>query len=489
MDIKKALELIESGRFEELDIDDVWELINTLSVSSEPQAFQALVKLQNSKIGQSLPQMNMQMQYIIEQNAQAIEKQEKNFSLFDLDKKGQPLHKEILPIFNFFSRIEVENKEETEKVEPQKLFEQAVSIAVLTAKKDLALDKNFSRQKPEEQEKTYANTVLMAVEESAFVLVSNQILEDTLNKKHTPLSKVDREEIATKAEKSFQDVIRPKSQTKFKLTNSNIISTFAAEINRAGNKADLVEKNTGSKYLKKEVEKIDNKIQETYPETMQLLRPLAQYKKLTITAGRAGRNVFGADVIAKAVHEQNPAKGQQDVSLFAFLKKQPAKIKSFSRNIVRSLKKTYTIMSEAINFQVSSEKIADGFRHIFAFLGKHSNQEDKTAKYNNVGIKTLEGNLRIVSAQASQVINTPTTDKRVIAWKDFHNNLYNSQLGRAMALNPERAELTPDKAEDYTKITSIILPDKKKQPKSMVGKTLNFINRAILSPRGSNKAR
>ena len=116
MDIKKALELIESGRFEELDIDDVWELINTLSVSSEPQAFQALVKLQNSKIGQSLPQMNMQMQYIIEQNAQTIEKQEKNFSLFDLDKKGQPLHKEILPIFNFFSRIEVENKEETEKV-------------------------------------------------------------------------------------------------------------------------------------------------------------------------------------------------------------------------------------------------------------------------------------------------------------------------------------------------------------------------------------
>ena len=68
MDIKKALELIESGRFEELDIDDIWELINVLSSSSEPQAFQALVKLQNSKLGQSLPQINMQMQYIMEQN-------------------------------------------------------------------------------------------------------------------------------------------------------------------------------------------------------------------------------------------------------------------------------------------------------------------------------------------------------------------------------------------------------------------------------------
>ena len=95
------MELIESGRFEELDIDDIWELINVLSASSEPQAFQALVKLQNSKLGQSLPQKNMQMQYIMEQNIQALNKVEKNFDLFALDKKGQPVHASVLPIFNW----------------------------------------------------------------------------------------------------------------------------------------------------------------------------------------------------------------------------------------------------------------------------------------------------------------------------------------------------------------------------------------------------
>lgn len=478
MDIKKALELIESGRFEELDIDDVWELINVLSSSSEPQAFQALVKLQNSKLGQTLPQMNMQMQYIMEQNIQAIEKLEKKFNLFELDKQGYPLHTEVLPIFNFFSHVEVVNKEGTEKVQPEKLFEQAVALATLTAKKDLLLDKNFSRQKPEEQQKTYANSVLMAMEENAFVLVSNQILEDTLAQKHIPLSKVDREEIAAKAEKSFSEVIRPKSKTRFMLTNTNIISTFAAEINRAGNKAALIEKNTTSKHLSLEVEKTDKKMQKEYPDTMQLLRPLAQYHHMSFLAGKKGRNMFGADYIAKTVHEYNPAKGQQEVSLFAFLKEQPAKIKSFSRNIVRSIKKAYTFLAEAVSLNLSTEKIADGFKNMFSYFG--GNKNDKNAKYNGVGAKTIDGNMRIISAQASRMLGQ-TADKRVIAWKDFHSTLYNSQLGRAIVLNPERAELTSEKVEDYTKITPIILPDKKKQPKSIIKKTLNIINRAVLS--------
>ena len=487
MDIKKALELIESGRFEELDIDDVWELINVLSASADPQAFQALVKLQNSRLGQSLPQMNMQMQYIMEQNIQAVEKIEKNFNLFELDKKGQPVHAEVLPIFNFFSHVEVNNKADAEQVKPEKLFEQAVLVAKLTAKKDILLDKNFSKQKPEEQQKTYANSVIMAMEETAFVLVSNQILEDTLAQKHTPLSKVDREEIGAKAEKSFAEVIRPKNKTRFELTNTNIISTIAAEVNRAGNKAVLVEKNTTSKELSNEVAKVDKKLQKEYPETMQLLRPLTQYQNIAFLAGKKGRNMFGADYIAKTVHENNPAKGQKEVSLFAFLKEQPAKLKSFSQNIVRSIKKAYTFMAEAVSLKLSSEKIASGFKNMFSFLSR--NKEDKNAKYNGVGTKTIDGNLRIISAKASQVLlNRTSANKKVIAWKDFRNTFHNSQLGRAI-LNPERTELMPENVEDYTKVTPIILTDKKKAPKSFMKKTINFVNKAIFSQKAGGKVR
>lgn len=469
MDIRKALELIESGRFEELDIDDIWELINVLSSSSEPQAFQALVKLQNSKLGQSLPQMNMQMQYIMEQNINALNKLEEKFNLFELDREGKPVNSDVLPIFNFFSHVKVENKDGAEKVQPENLFSQAVDIAKLTAKKDILLDKNFSRQKAEEQQKTYANTVLMAMEETAFVLVSNQILENTLAKKHIPLSKVDRQEIALKAEKSFSEVIQPNSKSSFQLSNSNIISTFAAEINRAGNKAMLIEQNTGFKNLNNEVIKVDARIQKEYPETMQLLRPLAQYKNLGFLAGKKGRNMFGADYIAKAVHENNPAKGQKEISLFAFLEEQPAKIKSFSHNIVRSIKKAYTIMAEAISLNFSSEKWAESFKNIFLFFSHH--KEDKNAKYNGVGIKTLDGNLRIFSAQTSQILAQTTADKRVIAWKDFHKSILKSQIGRV--LNPERTQLTSEKAEDYVKVTPIVLKKKvQKTPANILRKIL-----------------
>lgn len=490
MDIKKALELIESGRFEELDIDDIWELINVLSASSEPQAFQALVKLQNSKLGQSLPQKNMQMQYIMEQNIQALNKEEKNFDLFALDKKGQPVHASVLPIFNFFNHVEVKNKEDVEQVKPEKLFEQAVSIAKLTAKKDILLDKNFSKQKPEEQQKNYANSVLMAMEETAFVLVSNQILEDTLTQKHTPLSKVDKAEITNKAENSFAEVIRPKSKTRFQLTNSNIISTFAAEINRAGNKAALVEKNTSSKELNNEVAKVDKKLQKEYPETMLLLRSFAQYQNMSFVAGKQGRNMFGADYIAKTVHENNPAKGQKEVSLFAFLKEQPAKIKSFSQNIVRSIKKAYMVMAEAISLKLSSEKIADGFKNMFSFFSH--NKEDKNAKYKGVGRQTIESNLDMVSARASQILlEQNKVDKRVIVWKDFRNTLHNSQLGRAI-LDPERTELVSENVEDYTKVTPIILnnkntDNKNKAPKTLVGKTVNMISKVVLSQKAGGK--
>ena len=192
MDVKTAIDLIESGRFSEIDIEDLWEIIEILSTSSEPAAIQALLKLQNSRIGQSLPQLNLQMQYIIEQNIKVLNNIEQDAEIFAFDKKGHPLCKALLPIYNFYKNIEVENKEDSENVTPEHLFTQALEIGRLNIKKDLALNKNFSQQKEEEQKKNYLNGLQMSMEETAFVLVSNQILENALERKQAPLSATDK---------------------------------------------------------------------------------------------------------------------------------------------------------------------------------------------------------------------------------------------------------------------------------------------------------
>ena len=490
MDIKTAIELIESGRIEEIDIDDLWEIINTLSSSAAPEAFQSLLKLQNSKIGQSLPQLNIQMQYIIEQNAQAVSKIENGFNLFALDKKGQPLHQEVMPIFNFFANIEVDNKEGSEKVNKEELFLQAAEIAKLTAKKDIYLNKNFSRLQPEDQKKTYVNTVLMAMEETAFVLVSNQILEEKFSDEKDRKSIEIESQIATKAEHEFNKIINPQSTTRFKLSNRNIISTFISEINRADRKAMLTQENTLSKELNQSVKEVDKQISKHYPETSRLLRPLAAYQYIGLISGKAGKNMYSADTIAETVHSYNPVKGRKDVSLFAFLREQPTKLKVFSRHIVISIKKAYNNIKESLAKNFSGEKFASGLMKMFMHF---SNNKEK---YNGVGIKTAQGNLRIVNADISRIINDKSSENKMIAWRNFGLALNKSQLGRAISgiegksvLNPEKAELVPEAFEDYTSVTMIDL-NKKTKTNKMGNKTispLKIISKAIMGNKSPQK--
>ena len=494
MDIKTAIELIESGRFEEIDIEDLWDIINVLSSSPDPQAFQALVKLQNSKVGQSLPQLNMQMKYIIEQNAQAVSRLENSFNLFELDKKGRPIHNEILPIFNFFEKIEIENKEDAEPVKKQDLFMQAAEVAKLTAKKDIYLNKNFSRLPAEEQKKSYIASVRMAMEESAFVLVSNQILEDdftrqrkqeTQEKPKEAIPNITEKKITQRAEEEFEKIINPQSTKSFKLSNRNIISTLISEVNRTDKKALLTQENTLSKDLSKKVKEVDKLISKQYPETSRLLRPLAAYQYIGILAGKAGKNMFSADMIAETVHNYNPVKDQKDVSLFTFLREQPAKLKVFSRHIVVSVKKAYTTIREALQHGFSGEKFATGLKQMFAFFTKQGPE----AKYKGMGSKTVQGNLRIVSAELSQVLNRSNTDSRYIAWRNFGQMLNKSQLGRV--LDPEKTALVSENFDDYTTVTMIELNKKpsliKKAKPQKISNPLKMIARAIMSEKNVRK--
>ena len=492
MDVKTAIELIESGRFEEIDIDDIWEIIDILSASSDSRAFQALTTLQNSKIGMALPQINRQMQYHIEQNLLQIENLEAKTDIFAKNKQGMPKIEAFLPIFSFFSRVEVENKETSEKVDENKLFEQAVEIAKVTAKKDLCTNKNFNKLKPEEQLNSYINSVVMAMEETAFVLVSNQMIEDNLHKKQEnsantskkandfiqdskkimQLSKEEEKQISQLAEIRFSEMINPKSVAKFKLSNDNILSTFTAELNRAAQKDVLIEKHAQTNMLGKSIKQVDKSLEKQYPQTFEMLRAFASYPDLSFVAGKSGRHLFSANKIAEVVHQHNPAKGQQEKTLFVFLKEQPQKLKSFSRHIVSSIKKTYQHLKEAIVFNFSSEKIASAFKKMFSHV-------KEKGEYKETGAKTIEGNLRIMSATASRLLQAQEEadpNKKVYAWKNFRSSLYNSQLGRLMVLNPEKTQLVSEDVKEYITVTPIVINNK-----TSVGKTKPAQKGKILS--------
>ncbi len=451
MDIKTAIDLIESGRYAEIDIEDLWEIIEILSASTEPAAIQALLKLQNSRIGQSLPQLNLQMQYIIEKNSLALEKMEQSLNLFTLDKHGKPQHKSLWPIFNFYANIEVENKTENETVKKECLFEQAVEIAKLNIKKDMLLNKNFAKQSEEEQKKNYTSDLLMSMEEMAFVLVSNQIVENAVEKKQAPLSKKDKLNIEKEAETLFHKIITGKAKGNVKLSNSNIIATFAATINNASNKADLVEKNCGSKELIKLVSETDGLFAGEYPQTFSLLRPLSPYQSMAFVAGKSGRHLYAAKTLAENIHQNNPAKAQKELSLFEFLQHQPEKLKIFSQNIVQSIKKIYQFLTDVLSYSLSSEKIAKNLKLMFSFFrsrGKNIN-------------KKIDNKMRIMSADASRLVKL-TDNERVIAWKNFRDT-YGRSLENGM-LDPQKTELTTDDAESYVTVTNIKIKKKKVSP-------------------------
>lgn len=473
MDMEEAVELVSSGRFKDLSPEDLMLIKDVLSASADPRAVQALITLQNSPAGINMPQTAVEMNSLIKTNAQIFADIEKGFNLFELDNNGRPVHPEILPVFNFFSRVQVENKPETEFVNGKDLFLQAAAVARTTAQKDLFLDKNFNKHKPEEQKKNYINAILMAMEENAFVLVSNQIVENMTAKRKEPLTEAEKEKVGGIAEKRFAAIINPESQIRFKLSNSNIIGTTVAEINRNDNFAEMIKKNTGSVKLAEELQNLDNSLVPVYPKAYQFLRPLAKTSNLALLAGDVGKTTFTADKIAAAVHNNNPAKEQKEISLFAFLKSQPSKLKAFSRTIMASVKKAYNNVYEAMAAGLDSQKIAVGIKKMFAYFAA---SKGDNVKYNGVGRKTIEGNLKIMSANVSRILNQPAADKRVIAWKDFRNTLHNSQLGRAMALNalnPERTALIPECQEDYTKVTSIVLPAKQKKAMN------DFIKKAV----------
>lgn len=81
MDVKDAIQLIESDRLNELDIEVLWQIKDVLSSSNDPRALQYLVIFQNTAAGLGLSQKSLEMQTAINNNMAAVKAVEQSIGL------------------------------------------------------------------------------------------------------------------------------------------------------------------------------------------------------------------------------------------------------------------------------------------------------------------------------------------------------------------------------------------------------------------------
>lgn len=454
MDVKDAIQLIEGGRLNELDTEVLWQIQDVLSSSNEPDAMHYLAILQGPVAGPNMAQKSLEMQNIINNNMLAIQNIERNFNPFVLDINHRPVNKALLPIFNLYKRIQVDNKALAEEVKSEDLFAQNVEISRISGMKEVLLDKKFATLSAEEQNKAYIKAVVMAMEENAFVLVSNQTVENQANQKHNRFSAQEKAKIANEVEKRFSAMINPANADTFKLSNVNIIGTTVAEVNRLSNTSNQILKYTGSKDLIEEVAVLDNKFSKIYPDAFMVLRPLAQTPNLGMIAGGIGMSSLVATNIAQAVHDSNPAKKEHTSSMFSFFKEQPKAFKSFKDSIVGSLKKVYSSVTTLMDLGYLNTKMSLSWKKMVNYLSKNGlGDSDPTIK--GITPKAMMKDLSIMSVDATQALKMADNDKRVVAWKDFHNKFVSSRLGQA--LNADRCMLVSENPKDYTNVVKIVL--------------------------------
>lgn len=484
MDVRDAIQLIEGGRLNELDTEVLWQIQDVLSSSNDPEAMQYLAILQGPINGSNLAQKSLEMQNVISNNIIAIQNIERNYNPFAMDFSGRPVNKSFFPIFNLYKRIEVENRSTAEEVDVTSLFVQNAEMARISGMKEVLLDKKFGNLSAQEQSSAYIKAVVMAMEENAFVLVSNQTVENQANQKRNNFSTQEKAKIANEVEKRFSAMINPANTDTFKLSNVNIIGTTVAEVNRLSNASTQILKYTGSKDLVEEVAVLDNKFSKVYPDALMVLRPLAQSPNLGMIAGGIGMSSVVAANIAEEVHRSNPAKQEQTSSMFSFFKEQPNAFKSFKDSVIGSLKKAYSSVTILMDFGYLNTKVSLGWKKMANYLSKDSKSRrlDKDSNLKGIDLKTFGRDMSVLSADASKALNEKQDDKRVIAWKDFHSKFLRSPVGQA--LNADRCLLVQEDPKEYTNLVKIVLANKTTaNPK----KKSNILTRIIKSPSAATR--
>ena len=363
MDIKEAIRLLEMGRLEDLDLDVLWELEEVLSTGIDTHGyylqFKNIVGGKNTNfpafVQAPLPQRSLALRPQIEANIKAVKAVEKEINFFAADNAGHLQNPEAEQIFNFYKQVKIQNKAAADKVEPADFFQNLTAMAVLDAHEKIYLNPKFAAYSKEEQLKTYQNAVLMSLQETAFILVSNQQIENRGQKENADMKPAEVESL-------LHRVMAGREDENVAVSNQNIIGTLSAGMNRLRNSTRRLNAMTGIKELNKEIEAIDLKFVSSYPDNYPAMKPLTRGQDIAFIAGPVGQSSYGAWKIGNNLREETVAARENSMTLFTHLRQKPNTLKFLGRKIAGTIARVITTLRCAAEAGMINETVARNWK-------------------------------------------------------------------------------------------------------------------------------
>lgn len=438
MDIKEAIQLIKQDRLEDIDIENIWELEEILSSSNDYSAIAAYIAFKKTNIAQNLNTISLQMKSWVDLNLQTMNNIDKGFNLFQLNSSGRFVYPEAKGIFSFFNNVNVntsKDKKDSDNIDKKNVFESFYSLGKLGAKEKLCLNKSFSKLKPQEQTNLYKEAIVNSMQEDTFVLVANQIFEDAMKKNLQAREFVAPEKLKMESDayKRF-NAITNEADTSYKISNTNVIGTLGASVNRIAEFSDMVEEKTQSKALSLAVKRTDDKFAVKYPIDYPQLSPLKKAMSLSFIAGPVGIAAHNASKLSKNIKDFTKKEGS---NLFNIIKSNPTKAALLSAGIVATITASQASIGSGIDMGLVGRSVADNWKVLTTSipLDVVGNTLSSMSKSVSVAATTIKASLAVVGAKASNVFAQKNGEKKTALLKDLKETIFHGPLGKALQLN------------------------------------------------------
>ena len=372
MDIQEAIRLLEAGRLEDLDLDVLWEIEEALATGLGSQGyyiqFKNIVSGQNPKfpafVQAPLAERSLAFKQVAEANVKALKGIEKEVNLFATDDKGNIKNPEAEAVFNFYRQVQIENKSHADKVTSEDFFRNLNAMAVLDAHEKIYLTPRFAELSKEEQIKAYENALLMSLQETAFILASNQEIED----REVGTAK----EIKPRTiEDKLSQIMSGEEGSKLKISNRNLIGTLSAGMNRLRNSARRLSVMTDENHLTNEIKAVDIQFIRSYPDNYPAMKPLSRGMGVSFIAGPVGRSSYGAWKISSALHKETGI--IQKDNLFSYIRKQPSFLKILGHKLAKSISQVITTILCAKEAGMINDTVARNWKSFSNLLKPRSN--------------------------------------------------------------------------------------------------------------------
>lgn len=372
MDIQEAIRLLEAGRLEDLDLDVLWEIEEALATGLGSQGyyiqFKNIVSGQNPKfpafVQAPLVERSLAFKQVAEANVKALKGIEKEVNLFATDDKGNIKNPEAEAVFNFYRQVQIENKSHADKVTSEDFFRNLNAMAVLDAHEKIYLTPRFAEFSKEEQIKAYENALLMSLQETAFILASNQEIED----REVGTAK----EIKPRTiEDKLSQIMSGEEGSKLKISNRNLIGTLSAGMNRLRNSARRLSVMTDENHLTNEIKAVDIQFIRSYPDNYPAMKPLSRGMGVSFIAGPVGRSSYGAWKISSALHKETGI--IQKDNLFSYIRKQPSFLKILGHKLAKSISHAVTTILCAKEAGMINDTVARNWKSFSNLLKPRSN--------------------------------------------------------------------------------------------------------------------